>query len=59
MARQRIVLAAEEAEELSRRSRATTVSVRDRQRAEIILLSVQGLTPNSASPSSWGSHGFA
>ena len=44
MARQRIVLAAEEAEELSRRSRATTVSVRDRQRAEIILLSAQGLT---------------
>jgi DNA-binding CsgD family transcriptional regulator len=44
MARQRIVLAAEEAEELIRRSRATTVSVRDRQRAEIILLSAQGLT---------------
>jgi transposase len=37
-------LAAEEAEELSRRSRATTVSVRDRQRAEIILLSARGLT---------------
>src|SRR6266403_1672464 len=44
MARQRIELAAEEAEELSRRARATTVSVRDRRRAEIILLSVQGLT---------------
>jgi transposase len=44
MARQRIVLVAEEAEELSRRSRATTVSVRDRQRAETILLSAQGLT---------------
>ena len=44
MARQRIELAAEEAEELSRRARATTVPVRDRQRAEIILLSVQGLT---------------
>jgi len=44
MARQRIVLAAEEAEELSRRSRATIVSVRDRQRAEIILLSARGLT---------------
>jgi hypothetical protein len=43
MARQRIELAAEEAEELSRRARATTVPVRDRQRAEIILLSVQGL----------------
>ena len=40
MARQRIELAAE----LSRRARATTVPVRDRQRAEIILLSVQGLT---------------
>src|SRR5271163_2111945 len=44
MARQKIELAAEEAEELSRRARATTVSVRDRRRAEIILLSVQGLT---------------
>src|ERR1700719_2954202 len=44
MARQRIELAAEEAEDLSRRARATTVPVRDRQRAEIILLSVQGLT---------------
>src|ERR1700720_3036320 len=44
MARQRIELAPEEAEELSRRARATTVPVRDRQRAEIILLSVQGLT---------------
>src|SRR6201982_47571 len=44
MARQKIELAAEEAEELSRRARATTVSVRDRRRAEIILLSAQGLT---------------
>src|SRR5437868_12677767 len=44
MARPRIELAAEEGEELSRRARATTVSVRDRQRAEIILLSAQGLT---------------
>src|SRR4249920_3687621 len=44
MARQRIELAAEEAEELGRRARATTVPVRDRQRAEIILLSVPGLT---------------
>src|SRR6202521_2413742 len=44
VARQRIELAAEEAEELSRRARATTVSVRDRRRAEIIVLSAQGLT---------------
>ena len=44
MARQRIELALEEAEELSRRARATTVSVRDRRRAEIIVLSAQGLT---------------
>ena len=44
MARQKIELAAEEAEELSRRVRATTVSVRDRRRAEIIVLSAQGLT---------------
>src|SRR6202171_6241154 len=44
MARQRIELAVEEAEELSRRARATTVPVCERHRAEIILLSVQGLT---------------
>ena len=44
MARPRIELAAEEGEELSRRARATTVSVRDRQRAEIIVLSAQGQT---------------
>src|SRR5258708_3570964 len=44
MARQRIELALEEAEEQSRRTRATTVSVRDRRRAEIVLLSAQGLT---------------
>src|SRR5438552_3405869 len=44
MARQKIELAAEEAEELSRRARATTISVRDRRRAEIIVLSAQGLT---------------
>ena len=44
MARQRIELVPEEAAELSRRVRATTVSVRDRRRAEIILLSAQGLT---------------
>src|SRR5437764_14490913 len=44
MARQKIELAPEEAEELSRRARATTVSVRDRQRAEIIVLSAQGQT---------------
>ena len=44
MARQRIELAPAEAAELSRRARATTVPVRDRQRAEIILLGAQGLT---------------
>src|ERR1700745_1344092 len=44
MTRQKIELAAEEAEELSRRARATTVSVRDRRRAEIIVLSARGLT---------------
>src|ERR1700757_5029541 len=44
MARQRIELAPAEAAVLSRRARATTVPVRDRQRAEIILLSAQGLT---------------
>src|SRR3981081_862258 len=48
VARQRIELAAEEAEELSRRARATTGSVRarrggGRRGAELIRLSVQGL----------------
>ena len=44
MARQKIELTPEEAEELSRRARATTVSVRDHRRAEILVLSAQGLT---------------
>lgn len=44
MARERIVLEAEEKRELNRRVRATTVSVRDRQRAQIILLSTEGRT---------------
>src|SRR3954463_6400239 len=43
MAHQKIELAPQEAEELSRRARATTISVRDRRRAEIIVLSAQGL----------------
>src|SRR3954452_10212392 len=44
MAHQKIELAPQEAEELSRRARATTISVRDRRRVEIIVLSAQGLT---------------
>src|ERR1700738_3088406 len=44
MARQRIELAPAEAAELSRRARGTTVPVGERQRAEIILLSAQGVT---------------
>src|SRR5215469_1002728 len=44
MARQRIELQPDEAEELRRRGRAITVSVRDRRRAEIVLLSAEGLT---------------
>ena len=44
MARQKIALQPEEARELNRRVRAPTAPVRDRQRAEIILLSAQGLT---------------
>src|SRR5213595_3815076 len=44
MAHQKIELAPQEAEELSRRARATTISVRDRRRAEIIVLSAQGQT---------------
>src|SRR5271154_4416565 len=53
MARQTIELAAEEAEELSRRARATTVSVRDRRRAEIIVLSAQGLTQQRIAVNRW------
>ena len=44
MARQRIELQPDEVGELRRRLRASTVSVRDRRRSEIILLSAEGLT---------------
>jgi DNA-directed RNA polymerase specialized sigma24 family protein len=44
MARQGIELQPEEEAELQRRLRAGTVSVRDRRRSEIILLSAEGLT---------------
>src|SRR5216684_2942483 len=44
MARPRIELRPEEAAELRRRVRASTVSVRERRRSEIILLSAEGLT---------------
>jgi transposase len=44
MARQGIELQPDEAEELRRRARASTVSVRDRRRSEIVLLSAEGLT---------------
>jgi transposase len=44
LARQRIELQPEEAGELRRRVRASTVSMRDRRRSEIILLSAEGLT---------------
>ena len=44
MARSKIVLDAEENRELQRRIKATTVAVRDRQRAEIIVLSAAGIS---------------
>jgi transposase len=44
MARPRIKLQPDEAEELRHRARASTVSVRDRRRSEIVLLSAEGLT---------------
>src|SRR6516165_9619832 len=44
MARPRIELQPDEAEELRRRARASTVSVRDRRRSELVLLSAEGLT---------------
>src|SRR6266853_100848 len=44
MARQRIALQPAEAGELRRRVRASTVSMRDRRRSEIILLSAAGMT---------------
>ena len=43
MARSKIVLDAEEGRELERRINATTVAVRDRQRAEIVVLSAAGM----------------
>lgn len=47
MARTRIVLEPGEAKELNKRVRSSTVSVRDRQRAQIILLAAQGRTQES------------
>ena len=44
MARRHIELQPDEAEELRRRTRARTVSVRNRRRSEIVLLSAEGLT---------------
>jgi len=44
MARWRIELQPDEAGELRRRLRASTVSVRERRRSEIILLGAEGLT---------------
>lgn len=44
MAKTRVVLEAEEQRELIKRLRAHTVSVRDRQRAQIILLAAEGRT---------------
>ena len=44
MAKTRIALTGEEKRELNRRLRASTVSVRDRQRAQIILLAAEGHT---------------
>ncbi len=43
MPRTLIVLDAEEARELRRRTRASTVAVRDRLRAQIILLAAKGI----------------
>jgi transposase len=44
MVRARLVLEPEERRELDRRVRASTVSVRDRRRAEIVLLAAEGRT---------------
>src|SRR5205085_7953261 len=44
VARSKITLDAEESRELQRRIKATTVAVRDRQRAEIIVLSAVGIS---------------
>ena len=44
MARRHIELQPDEAKELRRRTRASRVSVRDRRRSEIVLLSAEGLT---------------
>jgi len=44
VARSKIALDAEECRELQRRIKATTVAVRDRQRAEIIVLSAAGIS---------------
>ena len=43
MARSKVVLSGEESSELERRINASTVAVRDRQRAEIVVLSAAGV----------------
>ena len=46
MAREPIMLTTAEAEELNKRARASTVTVRDRQRAQIILMAAEGHAQN-------------
>ena len=43
VARSKVVLSGEESSELERRINASTVAVRDRQRAEIVVLSAAGV----------------
>ena len=43
MARSKVVLSGEESSELERRINASTVAVRERQRAEIVVLSAAGV----------------
>jgi transposase len=46
VARSKIVLSGQESGELERRIYASTVAVRDRQRAEIVVLSAAGISPH-------------
>jgi transposase len=50
VARSKIVLDGEESRELQRRIKATTAAVRDRQRAEIIVLRAAGISQDQIAP---------
>ena len=58
MARSKIVLSGQESGELERRINASTVAVRDRQRAEIVVLSAAGISQHQIGAGLAGARAF-